>query len=70
MPEAQEEGHENQDNADVHKQAWPEVMPEEEDVHADDCHRQSKDIQHRDSASGHLTNLSAWLQLGVTGSTA
>src|SRR5579875_2721375 len=61
VPEPQEEGHEDQDNADVHQQPCQEVMSEEQDVGANHGRHESKHIDHGDCSSVHTSKLPARL---------
>jgi hypothetical protein len=52
--EPEPERREHEDDADVHQQAFPEVVPEEEDVHADHDGDQRQHVE-RDDASLPIT---------------
>ena len=51
--EAEVKGCEHQDDADVCCQPLPELMPEEQDVHADNNGNQSQQVEHDDCRFSH-----------------
>src|SRR4029434_10258316 len=53
--EPQIERREHQDNADVHHQPRPELVPEEQDVHADHDAYQREHVKHDGNLSAHLS---------------
>jgi hypothetical protein len=56
LQESQVEGSNHQDNADIHHQPWPELMPEEQQIHDNDtgCHHQ--DAKHHIGIPGHFNH--------------
>jgi len=55
--EPQIERREYQDNTDVHHQPRPELVPEEQDVHADHDAYQREHVKHDGNLSAHLAFL-------------
>jgi len=55
--ERQIERREHQDNSDVHHQPRPELVPEEQDVHADHNAYQREHVKYDGSLSAHLSFL-------------
>ena len=53
LQEPEVERHEDQDNTDVYRQALPEVVPEEQDVHADHDAYKRKYIKNGCCLSSH-----------------
>src|ERR1700735_698279 len=47
------EGYEHQDDPDVDQQPWPELVPEEEDVHAHDHAHHGEHVKHDGDVSSH-----------------
>jgi hypothetical protein len=47
------DGPEYQDNSDVHYQPRPELVPEEQDVHADHDAYHREHVKHHDCLSSH-----------------
>src|SRR5215475_15372516 len=59
---------ENQDNSDVYYQPLPEMVPEEQDVHADHDRYQREHIKHDGRLSSHrfvLLGTTGWSKSGV-----
>ena len=66
--EPQIERREHQDNSDVHHQPRPELVPEEQDVHADHDAYQREHVKHDGNLSAHLSFLlraTEWSQSGA-----
>jgi len=53
LQEPQIERREYQDNSDVHHQPFPEPIPEEQDVHADNDGYQRERVKHDGCLSSH-----------------
>ena len=62
--EPQVERRENQDDSDVHHQPRPELVPEEQDVHADHDAYQREDVKDDGCLSAHPSFLVRAAELG------
>jgi hypothetical protein len=65
LEEPEIEGHKYQDNSDVNEQPIPEVVPEEQDVHADHDGYHREHVKHDDRPASHrfilvCVGLAAW----------
>jgi hypothetical protein len=67
LQEPQIEGPEHQDNSDVYYQPRPEVMPEEQDIHADHDGYQREHVKHDGCRSSHRFVLLCAAERGKNG---
>ena len=58
--ESQIEGCKHQDNSDVHHQAFPELIPEEEQIYTDDNTYQHRNVKHDNQALCHINHQDGW----------